>query len=278
MSILKNTTFRLLSIVFAIYTLAWLYLNLINPWNESFNNAFTDSYGIIAGIGGIAGFSIAKKWGGIKSVVGRSLLAFSTGLTFNFLGQVSYAIYFYVYKVENPYPSFGEIFYFGSIPIYIIGAWLLAAASGSKLSLASYRSKKIVSILLPISMMLLSYSVFLKSYEFDWTQPILIFLDFGYPLGQAISVSLAILTFYLSKGTLGGIMKSSVLLIVTALIIQYVSDTTFLYQTFQDAWEPAGTSDLLFTISYFLMSLAILQFGEVVDKIGAGKKLKCTQN
>jgi len=26
------------------------------------------------------------------------------------------------------------------------------------------------------------------------------------------------------------------------------------------------------------MSLAILQFGEVVDKIGAGKKLKCTQN
>lgn len=274
MSILNNRIFRLLLVLFTFYTLAWFYLNLIEIDNETYNNLFTDSYGIIAGIGGIAGFSVAKKWGGLKSVVGKALLAFSVGLTFNFLGQVCYAIYFYVYHVENPYPSFGEIFYFGSIPIYIIGTWLISTASGSKISLTAYTSKKIVAIALPIMMILTSYTVFLSSYEFDWSQPIITFLDFGYPFGQAIYVSMAILAYYLSKETLGGVMKKMVLSIIAALIIQYIADTTFLYRTFQDMWQPAGISDYIFTCAYFLMSIAILQFGEVVDKIGAGKKLK----
>ena len=274
MSISNNHIFRLLLVIFIFYTFAWFYLNLIETDNETYNNLFTDSYGIIAAIGGIAGFSIAKKWGGIKSVVGKALLAFSAGLTLNFLGQISYAIYYFVYNIENPYPSFGEIFYFGSIPIYIIGAWLISTASGSKISLKAYTSKKIVAIALPVLMILTSYTIFLSSYEFDWTQPILIFLDFGYPFGQAIYVSMAILAYYLSKETLGGVMKKMVLLIIAALIIQYIADTTFLYRTFQDTWEPAGISDYMFMCAYFLMSIAILQFGEVVDKIGAGKRIK----
>ncbi len=110
--------------------------------------------------------------------------------------------------------------------------------------------------------MLLAYSywVFLKGYEFDWSAPLKIFLEFGYPLGQAIYVSLAILTLFLTRGVLGGVMKNRVLFVLFALLMQYLADYTFLYQASQETWAAGGINDYMYLASYFIMALALLQF------------------
>ncbi|OGC38513.1 hypothetical protein A3K42_00755 [candidate division WWE3 bacterium RBG_13_37_7] len=268
---MKSPVFRpfriLLILVFVLYMLAWLYINFLVADKESMLfNYFTDSYGIIAAIGGIAGFFAAKKWGGIRSVVGRSVVYFSLGLFFQFLGQVSYAIYFYVYHIDNPYPSFGEVFYFGSIPIYIMAVLNLANAAGFK---ASFKGicNRIFAVLIPLGMMGVSYYLFLKDYVMDPSNMLVIFLDFGYPLGQAIFTALAIMAYLYSRETLGGVMKRYVIFILLSLVAQYVADSYFLVDTMRETWSAGGVSDLLFLISYFLMGLAVLKFGDISTKM-----------
>jgi len=252
---------------FLFYVLSWICLHLFVPIGSSLYDYFTDSYGIIAGIGGLIGLKVAKKWGGRKSILGLSLLLFSVGLIFQFLGQVSYAIYFYVYHIDNPYPSFGEIFYFGSIPIYIYGVYLLGKASGSSISLRAIKNKILV-VIGPALATATSYFIFLREYQFDWSLPVAVFLDFGYPVGEAIFISLALIAYVLTKPVLGGFMKKKVLFFIFALVTQYIADTFFLYRTFSDTWYAGGFSDLLFVVSYFLMGYALLRFGHAVDKVG----------
>ena len=113
----------------------------------------------------------------------------------------------------------------------------------------------------------LSYTLFLRSYEFDWSQPLKVFLDFGYPLGQACYVSVAILTLLLSRKILGGMMRGPILAILIALIVQYASDFNFLYQANQGTWFVGGYGDELYAISYFLMSIALMYIGHMFAKI-----------
>ena len=108
-------------------------------------------------------------------------------------------------------------------------------------------------------MLIFSYFFFLRDYQFDWSNPLKIFLDFGYPLGQAIYVSIAILTYVLSKGVLGGVMKPKILFLVFALIIQYLADYNFLLQAANSTWQNGGYGDLIYLIAYLLMALSLLQ-------------------
>ena len=253
---------------FLLFFSWWVFLNLFIPKGNSLFDYFADSYGVIAGVGGIACFSVAKSWGGPKSALGRALIAFSVGLFFQFLGQVSYGIYHYIFLVDNPYPSFGEIFYFGSIPIYIYAVWLLGRISGTGV-LSKTKKGKLWSFGFPTLMMLGSYFLLLRGYEFDWSQPIAIFLDFGYPLGRAVYVSLAISAYFLVRGVLGGVMRNKVILVLLALVIQYTADTIFLYRTFTDTWYAGGFSDIVFVLAYFMMAISILSFNakDVLKKL-----------
>src|SRR6185369_3281343 len=106
-----------------------------------------------------------------------------------------------------------------------------------------------------------SYMIFLQGYEFDWSNPLRVFLDFGYPLGQAFYVSLAILVFILSKNFLGGLMRPKVLLILLAIAVQYIADYNFLYQAYNETWVNGGYGDYIYLISYFLMTFALINLG-----------------
>ena len=250
---------------FLLYLVLWVLLNLLIKHDSRLFDYFTDSYGIIAGIGGFLGVFAAKKWGGLGSLIGRSLSLFSIGLLFQFLGQISYAIYFYVFKIDNPYPSFGEIFYFGSIPIYIFAAWLLGSAVGIKHALKSGYNR-LYAILIPLLMIGTSYYYFLKDYNFSQNSRIVTFLDFGYPLGEATFMSIAILSYILSRNTLGGKLRNKVILVLFALFIQYSADTVFLVNTINNKWRAGGLDDLIFLVSYFLMGYSLLKFGKAAEE------------
>lgn len=264
---IKNITI----IILLIYITFWISINvtLSNDLENKLFDYFTDSYGLIALAGSIGGFLTSKLWGGIKSSIGRALFGISTGLLFQFLGQICYAIYYYAYGIENPYPSFGEIFYFTSIPIYIYSIWQLAGAAGISYSLKTPLNK-FISLVIPLLMIGYSYWLFLTDYSVDFESTkgiITTLLDFGYPLGQAIYVSIAIIAYIFSKKMLGGLMREYVIGILIAFIFQYFADTMFLYNTISETWRPGGFDDLMFLLAYFITGYSVIKFAVAYKSI-----------
>lgn len=267
-SLFSSYTTIISLVVLFLLTIWWILLRPFSPTpeNESIRNIWGGIYQVMAYLGGISGLLIAKKWGGRKSILGKSILAFSIGLLCQGFGQSVYTFYLFDLHIAAPYPSLGDIGYFGTIPFYIYGVILLAKVNNISVSLKSY-IKKIQALLLPLAMLLISYFFFLKGYEFDWSNKLKIFLDFGYPFGQTIYVSIALLIFIFSRKILGGILRFPILFLLIALIAQYVSDFIFLYQNNAGSWYVAGVNDYLYLISYFLMTIAIVYIGNMFQQI-----------
>ena len=269
----KQRQAQIIVVLFLMLTAFWILLQLgiYNGqilFNHSIHKFFGALYGFIALFGAIWGMGIAKQWGSTKSIVGKSLIFFSLGLLAQEFGQLSLSYLDYVFNIAGAYPSIGDVGYVGSIPLYIAGIYYLAQASGVKITFQLF-FKKIQAILIPVAMLLLGYILFLQGYNFDWSNPVKIFLDFGYPFGQALYVSFALLAFLLSKNVLGGIMKNKVMFILIALCMQFLSDYTFLYQSSKGTWSVGGINDFMYLVSYFLMTFGLIQFRTVYEHLKA---------
>jgi len=254
-------------ILFVVLSIWWLFVAFVLK-NESINaNLFwAASYQLMALFGVTFGLIISKSWGGLKSVMGKTIIFFCIGLMLQIFGQTIFSFYNLFLKVEIPYPSLADMGYFLSIPFYAYATIFLAKASGVGLSL-KFVHKKIQAVIIPAILLIASYVIFLKGYEFDWFNPLRIFLDFGYPLGQAFYVSLAVLVLVLSKDFLGGLMRPKVLIILFALAVQYIADYNFLLQAYNGTWVNGGYGDYIYLFSYFMMSIALINLGSAFEKI-----------
>ena len=248
---------QLLILLFLGFLSWWIVLNILRASDFSF--LFWGSfYQTLAIVGGVAGLVISWRWGGLKSVMGRAIGIFAIGLLFQVLGQSIFSYYNVILGVVEPYPSLADIGFFGSIPFYIYGIILLARASGAKASLRSF-TNQIQIITIPIIGLSLSYYFFLRSYEFDWSEPLRIFLDFGYPLSQVAYVTIALVTFLISRKVLGGVMKNKIMFVLLALLIQYAADYDFLYQAYNGTYSSGNYNDLIYMLAYLAMALSLLQ-------------------
>lgn len=254
--------------LFVVFALWWF---LLNPFHPTTNNEYDRFvwgafYQLISIFGGLYGLMVSWLWGGRKSLMGRSILVFSIGLLLQAFGQTVYSYYNLYLQVEAPYPSVGDIGFFGSVLFYIYGAMLFVRASGVRLSVKKVFSF-IIAIVLPLIMLGFSYYEFLRDYDFSAAGWLQIFLDFGYPLGQAFYVSLAIVALILSYRILGGIMRLPIIILLLALLAQYIADFNFLFQFSRGTWSVAGYGDFLYMFSYLLMTLGLIQFGVTYKKI-----------
>lgn len=243
-------------LAFILLTILWILTPIVKMISgESFVVNFTNIYGIMAVWGGVWGLIAAYQWNKKKNI-NRALRMFAIGLFLQEFGQIMYLIYYLIGKAV--YPSIGDIGFFGSIPFYILGIIFLAKACGIDLQLKAYKNK-VIALLIPFIMLLIGYGLFLQDYIFDFSNPLKIILDFGYPLAQAIYVSLAILTYLLTRDS-GGKMKNLILFILFTLIWQFICDYTFLYQAYHNTWLPNGINDYMYFVSYFLMSSILIFF------------------
>jgi hypothetical protein len=246
----------------------FFYLVILIWWGKMFlvgqqdgmeNYLFGAVYAVIALVGAVNGLFVSRIYGGWKSVIGRGIIFLSLGLIGEAFGQGVWSYYNLLAQVEVPYPSIGDIGYFSIIPLYTLGILSFAKASGANFSLRSLNGKLFFAII-PLVMLAVSYIIFLRDYQFDLSQPIKIFLDFGYPLGEAIYISLAIVTFILSKKLLGGIMRAKIIFLIIAFVIQYITDFSFLYTASQGTYYNGGFVDLFYATSFAVMSLVLLNF------------------
>lgn len=246
--------------LFLFFTLWWISIHFYLPQDHILYEFYGLSYGIIALWGGFWGVIVAEKWGGMKSIIGKAIIMLSLGLFAQEFGQVAYSFYIFILHVDVPYPSIGDLGFFGTIPFYIYGAFLLAKTAGVRVSIKSFQSK-LQALVIPVVILGIAYFLFLRNYTIDLTKPLETFLSFGYPMGQAIYISIAILTYSLTRSSLGGIMRSKILFIIFAFSVQFFADYVFIY--FQDKYYPGSPIDYIYTISYFLMTIGILQFKTV---------------
>jgi len=262
----KDRLSQIALIGFILLTIWWLILNIF-PSSDSAKYLFGAIYGSTMSLyGGLVGIYVSGQWGGNKSVMGKAIIFLSLGLLAQAFGQLANSAYNIILQVETVYPGLADIGYFGNIPLYTIGIFLLAQASGAKISLKQL-SSKLFALILPCLLLVATYLLFLQHYEFDWSQPLLILLDFGYPLGQAFYVSIAVLTYILSKDLLGGMMKRIIFMILAAFVIQYFSDFSFLLTNSQGNYFVGGFVDYLYLLSYTLMALSIFELRLAALKI-----------
>jgi hypothetical protein len=272
-SLRKDKKAASLGVLFLAFAGWWLSIQLGQAHEQQGQilDWFAGTYGVIALLGGTAGIIISRQWGGWNSMIGRSIMMFSIGLLLQEFGQLVYAYYAIVKEVEVPYPSIGDVGFFGSVIFYIYGAFLLAHASGAAVTIRNL-GNKILALLVPVLLLGTSYWLFLKGYEFDWSNALTVILDFGYPLGQAVYIAIALLAFLLSYKLLGGLMRNKILFIIFALVAQYVADFNFLFQVSRETWNTAGYGDLLYMTSYTLMALALLNISATTLRSGKTTK------
>lgn len=91
------------------------------------------------------------------------------------------------------------------------------------------------------------------------------FFDIAQPLGNAVYVSAAIITFVFSRTVLDGIMQSKAFLLLVALVIQFIADYIFLYKS--STYYSGNYMDFIYLTAYFIMTLALLSLKSLQVKI-----------
>lgn len=255
-SIVKNKVSLFLSL-FLLFLLYWWFRILALGLKEVEEvYYFGGIYALVALIGGLYGLIISRRWGGLHSAVGKGIIYYSLGLLSLWFGQTMWT-YYNLSGVEVPYPSIADLGYFAIVPFYGMGTIYFARATGASVSL-KFLKKKIVIVAIPFAMLFVSYIIYLKDISPDFTDPLKTFFDFGQPLGEAVVISLALITFELSRGVLGGKMKPKMLLFSSALVVQYVTDYTFYYRSATETYYNGGPVDLMYILSFALMALALI--------------------
>lgn len=263
---LKRTIF--LIVVSLFFLVFWAVVNVFNP-DELWQAYFSDTYGVIALFGGVFGLLVSRTWGYFKSQIGTSLTLLSLGLLCQFFGQVGYTLLYYAYGLENAYPAFCEVFFVLSVPLYIFGSYYVAKASGLHASLEK-TTNKLIAMSTPVLVLAFSYLFFLRTYDFSSNPLINTIIEIYYPLGQSIFLSMSLVAFLTTRKYLGGIMRKPVLMILVALVLQYLADSMFIYETTHETWHDGSLSALVFVISYSLMAIALVNFQNLAKVIKSG--------
>lgn len=255
---LSKSKFAWFILLYYLVLLIWWIKLLVSGQKDGFeNNLFGAVYPILALVGGINGLLISRIYGGWSSIMGRGIIFLSLALLGQVFGQFTWSYFNIIVKVEVPYPSLADLGYITVIPFNILAMWSFAKASGVKLSLRRL-SGKLQAVLVPLILLIIAYALFLRDYEFDFSNPIKIFLDFVYPTGETIYISLAILTYLLCRNLLGGIMRHKILFFIFAFLAQFLTDYTFLYSVSRNFYYNGGVVDLMYTTSFAIYSLALL--------------------
>jgi hypothetical protein len=255
-----------IAILFVGFTGWWLVMQAMgNP--DYMSPVFSALYGLTALFAGVYGLFAARSWGYWSSDVGKAIILLSVGLLLQEFGQLSFSYMHLVQGIEVPYPSIPDIGFFGTVPMYIAGALYLAKGLGVLRIIKKYPLKLALGILIPLIALSCSYGLFLSSYDFADKDALTVFLDFGYPLGQAIYVSIALVTVFSVSGILGGALKWPIILLMVGFMAQYAADFNFLYQVQHETWATGAYGDYLYLFAYFVMGVSLPALNRGLSKV-----------
>lgn len=259
----------IVKILILIYILAVgtvLYLYGTGTTEGTINNIYGVAFlGLIPVLGGISGLAVSRKWGSLKSAVGRAILFLSLGLiswgvgTFIFSG-----VYNLLLQVEIPYPSFADVGYILSLPLWAYGMIEISRASGAQFGLRG-SGGRVMLLLIPLIVIAASYYLLVViarggSIGYEDSELLKLFFDFAYPIGDVVILTIATLIYGLSYEYFGGVYKKAIYAILFGFVLMYAADFAFSYTTTLGTWHPADWVDLLFTTAVLVLSIGVNMF------------------
>lgn len=254
----KYTAF--LSGFFVLMVIYWFGIQISHIKDLPINLLYSFSTAVLAFIGGVMGLKISKHWGGSKSAVGKAVLLMSLGTTSWSLGNFVWSFYNFVLHTELPYPSLADVGYGLAVPLWALGVFYLSRATGVKFSLQK-AGGRIYLIFLPIIAALVSYYFLFtiargSSIEVAGN-PLKIFLDFYYPIGDWVILTMSFLVFGLSFKYLGGRLRLPVFITLLGFIVMFLADFSFSYTTTVGTYYNGNYADLLFAVAMFIISFGV---------------------
>lgn len=260
---LNNLSLFLLA-YFVVMMVYWGVLQMFGSKDLTVNLFYSFTLNTLAFLGGLFGFITSKHWGGIKSALGRGMLFISLGLiSWGGVGGYIWSYYNFVLQQEIPYPSFSDMGFIGAVPLWALGMFYLAKATGVKYGLKDVMGK-VYLLLFPILTFVLSYyflvTIARGGVLSDGGESVKVFFDFAYPIGDVIIITIALLIYGLTLKLLGGLYKWPVHITLLGFVMMFFADMAFSYSTTVESYYNGNYADLLFTIALFLISFGISRF------------------
>lgn len=248
---------RVLFTISGMFIVSWLVLAVRGFTDQHLIDLWAGSYGLILILALLYGILNARQWGGFKSWLGKAMLFLAFALILEEFGQLAFSYYNVFRHVEVPYPSVADVGFFGFIPFCLLSMISLANTVGVSRALKKPLGM-VVALVTPLLIVTLSYMIFLNGYDSTSKSALTIFLDFGYPLGHSLSISVLLVALLFSASKLGGLMKRKITLFLAGITLQYIAEFNFLYQNTHLSWVSGHYGDLLYLIAYSVEAFALV--------------------
>jgi len=263
---MKLNTFQKTLGVFYIFVVGlWAYIQIKKMAPGTINYWYSFLFGLMPFIGGFIGMFIARKWGGLKTVLGKAIFFFSLGLFLWGFGENIWSYYNFFRGEPAPYPSIADIGFAPSVFFWIVGTVYLAKASGALFAFRNSKWARIFVFIMPIILLMVAYYMLIVvgrgGILISSNETILkTVFDIAYPLGDFLALTFALVVFTLANKYLGGYYRKAIASILLGLAIMYFGDFSFSYTTTVGTFYNGNWGDLLLASGNFFMTMGILGF------------------
>ena len=243
----------------------WVGLNFVfHSTDGNWNFLYSFLFSVMPLVGGLFGMWQSREWGGLKSHVGKALFFISFSLFLWGSGSMVWSYYNFIAHIEAPYPSLADLGFAPSIFFYGLGAIYLSRATGAKYGLRHPLAKLFITVV-PIALIVFSYYVLVTVARGGVVVPagedgLKTFFDIAYPLGDFVSLVVAVVVSGLSFPYLGGRLKWDVYSILLGLGVMFIGDFMFSYTTTVGTFYDGDFGDLILTTGLFLLTFGVLGF------------------
>lgn len=245
----------------------WLYLRVGDISDVSLlGNYFALSLSVTPLLAGCFGFRIAQGWGGMKSLLGKAILALSAGLVLWSLGNFTWAYYNLVQHVAAPYPSLADVGYGSGVLFWILSTIYIGRAVGVPLLIKKSPKLKWIAATFALISIVLSYYLLITvarggDLGFQTTDLLKVFFDLYYPLTDVCSLLIILSVVIVSGRYIGGLLRQPVLLILFGVLASYIFDLTFSYATTKETYSNGQFTDVFLLVGTVALSFSIAMFG-----------------
>lgn len=255
---------KILILYFVLVVIFWATLFFNHQTSGIYNFLYSFLFSLIPLLGGLLGMFGSKIWGGLNSHIGKAIFFLSLGLLLWGAGSMVWSYYNIVAQIDMPYPSLADLGFAPSIFFYGLGGFYLSKATGAKFGLRNKAAKLFVT-LAPLIILAVSYYILVVVARGGVLVPdgeslLKTVLDIAYPLGDFVSLTIAIIVSGLSFKYLGGKYLPDIVAILIGLAVMYVGDFVFSYTTTVGTFYNGNYGDLILTIGLFLLTFGALGF------------------
>jgi hypothetical protein len=210
-------------------------------------------------VGGFMAVSIASTWGGFQSNAGKAVFLIGLGLFLWGCGNLIWTYYNFVLHIPAPYPSLADLVYAPGMFCYGLGVFYLAKINGIPLALKGIPTKifLIITPLIVLALILATRDGMISSFS---SNPVKIFFDITYPLGDFIALTIAIVLSGLSFRYMKGKYAFDIGAVLLGVGFMFIADSIFSYTTTVGSFYNGDFGDLLFTVGTFLLTFGVLGF------------------